>query len=766
MKILNLRLKNFIGIKKGLNLDEIDLDFSGLNGLIALAGPNGRGKTTILECCQPYARLVSRKGALQYHTFGRDAEKELSFEFQGDHYKTLVKIDSEGGRSEGFLWKNGISEIDGKISNYNKYITNLFGSAELFFNSVFCAQGSKKLSETTTGELKKLFSEFLRLDKLIAYEDTSKQCTNLLTSQASSVERDIESLKIVTDGYAEACDMLTKMRADKKALGLRLPELLEGIGSAEAELSMIQADIQKNEIAKTEISGLETTRSRLLSEIKEDQAQSKLELDELHAKYTTTHLEIVEIDSLLANETEIKDAATARDKLTAAIAKDRITLKDIDREYFAAIGAVAKKEADITECHLSHEKQINEIKKTKSKLKLQLKHSQLKLSDLDKRDPDCVSTTCSFIISALSAQQDIPGIETQLSECTENIVKTEKAYSNIRGRLDSDINNLKEAELASRAKREETDAKIIQLEDNLSKIEALANELPKVETASSKKADLEKLQTENIADGKKKKDFWEKRITDKRKQGELTATIIEQKKAKINSESEKNLSIVTQNIADLKKSITKQEDEIASSASDIILKEQEVVRKEQAQDEIADKKIKRERIVGEAADWSYLKNACSAKGLRALEIDSVCPVITNYANELLINTFGPNATISLRTQDDEGREILDIQILDENGDTVILGNRSGGEQVYALKAMRLAMAMVSKEKSGKNFQTILSDEETGPLDDDNAQKYISLYRTFMEQGGFNTCFYITHNANCVAMADHVLNFEHSRILVG
>ena len=287
MKINKLRLKGFIGIKKGLGLDEIEIDFSGLSGLIALSGENGRGKSTVLDCCTPYPRLASRKGALQYHTYGRDAEKELSFEFQGDHYKTLIKIDSESGRSEGYLWKNKNekSEVDGKISNYNKYIVDLFGSPELFFNSVFCAQNSTKLNEMRTGDLKKLFSEFLRLDTLVEYEKTSKQCGDLLTAQAEKLEREAEALKEMVDSYGQVRGSLSAKTGAKAGHEEKLAELTSDLKQAEIKLADIQTDIQKNELIKAKITALQDSLDRIEKEIRADQEQSETELGDLRSKY-------------------------------------------------------------------------------------------------------------------------------------------------------------------------------------------------------------------------------------------------------------------------------------------------------------------------------------------------------------------------------------------------------------------------------------------------------------------------------------------------
>jgi len=161
----------------------------------------------------------------------------------------------------------------------------------------------------------------------------------------------------------------------------------------------------------------------------------------------------------------------------------------------------------------------------------------------------------------------------------------------------------------------------------------------------------------------------------------------------------------------------------------------------------------------EVEEWAWLTTALSKDRLQALEIAGAAPTITGYANQLLSSAFGPQTMVKLQTQDENGKEVLKILVIDEDGNEVELSMRSGGQQVWALKALRLAMAMLSKEKSGRNFKTILTDEEDGALDSEKAVMFIHLYRAFMEHGGFDSCFYISHKPECVDMADHVLEFS-------
>ena len=115
MQLLSLTLKGFRGIRDGLGLDALTLDFEALcDGaeLVAIVGANGRGKTTVLDNMHPYLTMPSRAsaagaGGFSYydHVFLPESEKDLVWALEGRSYRSQIVIRLNGRRrTEAFLF--------------------------------------------------------------------------------------------------------------------------------------------------------------------------------------------------------------------------------------------------------------------------------------------------------------------------------------------------------------------------------------------------------------------------------------------------------------------------------------------------------------------------------------------------------------------------------------------------------------------------------------------------------------------------------------
>jgi DNA repair exonuclease SbcCD ATPase subunit len=171
MQPLSLILKGFRGIRDGLGRDVLKLDFKRLADgaeLVAIAGANGRGKTTVMDNMHPYLTMPSRAamagpGGFSYydHVCLPENEKDLIWAHDGRSYRSQVVIRVNGRRkTEAFLlmladdgaWKPVVLDdgtvSDGKVDTYTRCVEALCGSADTFFTSVFSAQGKRQLSKS------------------------------------------------------------------------------------------------------------------------------------------------------------------------------------------------------------------------------------------------------------------------------------------------------------------------------------------------------------------------------------------------------------------------------------------------------------------------------------------------------------------------------------------------------------------------------------------------------------------------------------------
>lgn len=841
MKIHNLKVRGAIGIKKGMGLDELELDFSGLSGLIALAGPNGHGKTTLLENLSPYRMFASRGGALQRHFFLKDSFRDLTFEYCGDIYRTLVKINSNSDRSEGFVWKNDEPQIDGKVSNYNQYIENLLGSSNLFYNSVFCAQNSDKLSDMTTGQLKQLFVEFLRLDRLAKYESMAKQACTLLNGSTVQIERNIQATR---DHVSTIGDVDARLKeAEYQCSGLR-ERVLDTGRSIDAEkktiegLKEVQAsnavNIERQKDLKKALDDLRNDRTRAYSSHSQqldEQGQSIAKKKEAIAKHQDLIGKKQDIQNAAARIENLKEGIDLVQKCGANIQANlenlykKVNELDDEKQSIQAKMDALKNRDDIEKTSQKVDifsQTLRNIEENVTGLKTKLKEKDQNfdivridsaissakdsMALLDQRG-DCPvdNPKCSFVVSAIKARDELKNlekekegllkaIELEKDEILVQITNDEDAYpliledlkahailqNQITTRIDNELDSLhtrlNEANTAQqkirveiekvRIKRTEKTEELNQLHTEIEGVRGLAEKEPELRAAE---AQVNQIQNDIISiesQMKRDKEQYDKTELQGRSKIRDLELRLENVEIQIDGKVSEKIEAAHKRLSDLQANETDLSQSLKSEEADIITIQKQVDEVTGMKKNIEASQEELGRLTAEASQWLYLQNACGKTGLQALEIDGVAPLITGYANDLLSSSFGPNFSVNLITQDPEtGREVLDIIVIRGDGSETRLENLSGGEKVWVLKSLRLAMTLISKEKSGRNFQTILADEEDGPLDAEKAQSFVGLYKAILEVGGFESCFYISHNPDVVGMADHRIEFSEGGVQI-
>jgi DNA repair exonuclease SbcCD ATPase subunit len=713
--IEHLKARGFTGIKRGMGLDEIEIDFTGREGLIALDGRNGGGKTSTLDLLHPFDCLASRDGALKNHCFLRDSLKELTFIHGGHRYLTRIKIDSESGRSEGYAFVDGseASVVKGSISEYHKWAVETFGSPELFFASIFCAQNSPKISDMRVGELKSLFVEFLRLERYEAWADTAKQAGNVLIGQVATLATMVDQLVTMAAGKVDV--ELAKGAAGDKAAFLRDDKtlLLHDLEEKRAAVDTLKATIQQNALALQRRADIQGQIDRAEKDLGEAKTAAEGEIAGYTAKWRKLTIDAGACDVLLKDREAIEKAAgevkgleyeatelqrkidgisltDSQQKvhdLEVKLVNLRQQVKDLenDPELRGIENKIAEAEAAITA-------KKTEIWGLDNDLPLSVLQSDVNaLSEAAKVGegikPDCKETTCGAIAAVLEAKEKLPAAlasltkkqmeikvergvkETELLGLEIDVLHNLRCDSVTRGEaitcekdaLQDQItlagDDLDKAQAAVRSGNQSLEthrATLATKRQEIARQKALADRLPEIRVAEGRKADLEKQLAEVTIVGCEKKKAW----------GEMEA----KKNETINGLRETLIMIIVDDEADgallaAQKEITEietvripaVEKEIQAAREKIATLQAELSRIEAAEKELEAVRAERDRLTAQVSRWKYLQIACGKNGLQALEIDGAAPLISGRANELLFMGYGPQFSVRIDTQDAEGR---------------------------------------------------------------------------------------------------------------
>lgn len=184
---------------------DVAIDFDGLGeGLVAIAGKNGAGKTTILEAAFAALHLEfpTRPGSLYGVAHGKDAY--IAAEFSGaKSYRVKVAVDAIRQTSEAYLYGEGSgggSPIvpltpTGKVREYTAAILERFGSPKLMLSAALSCQSRRgSFLELSKVERKELFAEMLDTAGLQRLSESARD-------KARQAEAAIEKLRGGIEAY-------------------------------------------------------------------------------------------------------------------------------------------------------------------------------------------------------------------------------------------------------------------------------------------------------------------------------------------------------------------------------------------------------------------------------------------------------------------------------------------------------------------------------------------------------------------------------------
>lgn len=241
MRLLRLRLENYIGIYNGMGLDHIEIDFSKcIHKVLIIKGDNGTGKSTIFKALTPLAdssiNFIPDKTAIKEIAYETDFQTIVNIK-----YESVVK---DGIRRPTKCYLNRLNP-DGSIENLNpsnnittakEVIYDILGIDDNFITLSQLSANKKGLGGLKPSERKRYVNSII--SSLAVFNNIHKMITTKSTVLKSIIDsyvtklNQIGNISIVEDAIKK--DTIALKELDGKKNGL-----ISEIATIKAELSRL-----------------------------------------------------------------------------------------------------------------------------------------------------------------------------------------------------------------------------------------------------------------------------------------------------------------------------------------------------------------------------------------------------------------------------------------------------------------------------------------------------------------------------------------------
>ncbi len=777
----------------------VSINFSELpEGLIALVGANGEGKTTIMESIPGalFRQLPSRDGALPNHVQGRDAFIELDYLMGANHYRSLVKADGQTGSQEAHLYNGdgNTALVSGKVKEYDAAIHERIATPSIFLASAFQSQNRKgNFLELGKADRKDLMIQMLGLEQLQVISDRAGERAKVLElevtnsrAKLSLLDQKLAGIEDLKHNLALDEEALAKAQEDLETWKRRLEELTAREATMRSEAGR-RAPMEKDwadtnaaiaELVKTK-ADLEDKRrnNEGLLAMAETIRKAAAVVEHMAEEIAAKRAELGEAEAAFQELSDRRDeAASYRDK-SAQTSQALSTAKN--NAEVAKNGELASLDSQIRQA----EQELAKLQQTFATLEVRagaiaqegqnLRQQAQILEEIPCGDQ---FPSCSLIANAIAARDGI----SQVDENANKIVQEAAETAGQRDALQERMAALKEQREAFAAAPIEYPELVAQMEAQFEEERARFGELlvppQDLETARHRvaviqgqirNAEADQAKAKTMADRLPYLEASEARIKEldaetSRVDAEMAskAERLSQLKAEMDAlPTQKDLHDIGLNRAVCSGSVKTAEEELSTAQGRVAAGKARLADLEALVPERDELVERLEELHQNLSEWRHLQRAFGRDGIQALEIDAAGPEVSALINELLNSCFGPRFTLSFETTaaraDGRGeKEVFDIRIIDnERGREGKLETLSGGEKVILNEAISLALAIYNSRKSGQRFETLFRDETAGALDPDNAQRYLSMLRRAKDLGGFHQLIFIAHQQELWEEAD-------------
>lgn len=803
MRPLSLTLTGFIGIRDGMNRETLTLDFERLTAgaqLVAIVGPNGRGKTTVLDNMTPYPTMPSKAGADGLGSFSFYDEvylpvnrKELLWEMGGRQYRTQIIIRLNGKRrSEAYLhqlcadtWQpvqlpDG-TVSDGRMESYQRCVEDIVGPAATFFTTAFSAQNRRQLAHYRNAEIKVLLSDLLGLERVRTKGLQAAETAKLLRCGLSGLQQERRLLQQQIDDHHALSRQLAMPDGALDTLKCRRQAALAALDEAKNYLATLKAE---QAVAATYVNQRQQLNQTLqyLSDrvLAANQQMDEHEHDLIAARESMTQ-HILQRRQTHAQEHQ---AATRRHARLLLLTADQGRVTRAVRRLPILARLVEHRSNQAATCRQSHDRymqataqralalqKIDALNREIGEAVCQTRalHQRLSLTSLVPCAGTALQGQCQLLEHARAARPIIPQYEQSL----RRLEHTRRQQVEVLSQLDAHIAAMPattERLLRAERRLDRTRAKCSvnqQVAARAGEIEQARTSIDDVTQRIHQLAQTVDDETEVEKQEKARIDRELAAITGERarvaRSAGLERECIEQQLSALPMPFDPlRLVQADQEIAHFMDQFADCEAQLheATGRQHRLIELQRQLLGQRQTLALLDARIA--HIEEKTTIWSLFATCLGNDGVIALAIDDAGPALSMLTNDLLMACYGPRFTVSIRTLLEsvkgQSREGFDVIVHDANtGFAKSASKMSGGERVWINECLTRAMALYLAQSNGRRSETLFSDEADGAFDAEHKRMFLAMKRQVMQLGGYQQEFFISHTPELAALADATID---------
>lgn len=812
MRLTKLALR---GITTFTSLEPTVIDFTECGeGLVALVGRNGAGKTSLIEAPLGalYKSLPSRPASLYEAAHGRDAFIAAFFEDdRGNEIEVRVSIDAEARKTEAYVIVNGVSQTSGRAVEFDAEVERRFGSRSLLLASIYSVQNkSGSFLQMPRSERKGLFIELLALGVLEVHTEAAKQQRAIaeaqyaqrrqqltalesetaqlpvIETQVASARKKLEAEELNLDvarvAESLAVEQLARARAAAQEIGA-LEEAATGtlreLATAEKAVADITATIKRTQdMAEQRVKFIDANRPEQMEAAAMARRDGQLarirrEADAQHAVISVSPAP-EECDALRIGLDEAKQQAAEQQRRQARVIELTGSVRTAEAQHRAAEQRV--------EQALAHQLQQISTEKQRAALIDSVPCAvQPTWLGPTPGKPVALANDCPLLANAREARERLAQLEA-MDFSVERLAMTEAAekLAGLRNTLTQLGESTGALDWSQQVERIQAQlAKEPMARAAHSALARLATEELDVEAQytadiEAARAEHDRISSELDAIKREMIETLGGLAVERDAAIEAHAAARDRNEAAARKLSEARAAIADPSAAAKECEAAKQRREGAERnvrihATDLAAHEALLARLNGQAAEQDRVRTAMEYWQSELEDWTLLTEALGKDGIQALEIDAAGPEVARLTNDLLESCYGPRFSISFETQrakrDGGMSEAFDVLVYD-GAEQRPVEALSGGERVIVGEAISLALAIHNARKSGIRWRTLFRDETAGALDPENASKYVAMLRRALKLGGFEQCVFVAHLPQVYESADVQLYVADGRVSVG